>query len=62
LHELVGKVVYSIYGDHDYYPQSMYVFGRCRNPPQGPSQAEWYMQTLKKLEAVGWRFANFTTN
>ncbi len=56
-----GEVVYSLYGDPA-YPQSMYVFGGYRNPPQGSPQAAWNTRMSKVREVVEWGFANITTN
>ena len=55
------KLVYSLHGDPA-YPQSMYVFGGYRNPPQGSLQAAWNTQMLKVQEVVEWGFASITTN
>jgi DDE superfamily endonuclease len=60
-HEQPGNVIYSLYGDPA-YPQSVYVFGGYRNPPQGSPQAAWNTQMSKVREVVEWGFANITTN
>ena len=56
-----GNVLYSLYGDPA-YPQSMYIFGGYRNPPQGSPQAARNTQMSKVREVVEWGFANIATN
>ena len=47
--EDIAAVIYSICGDLA-YPQSIHIFGGCKNPADGSAQAHWNSQMSKEHE------------
>jgi hypothetical protein len=53
--DLVDRV-YALYADPA-YPQSAYIFGGFRNPPDGSREAQWHTNMSSVRESVEWGFA-----
>jgi nuclease HARBI1 len=55
--EDIAAVVYSLYSVPA-YPQTIHIFGRCKNPADDSAHAHWNSYMSKVCEVVEWGFAN----